>query len=90
LFSRWGDIVLPQALKIMIPPFSNLALSFLSGSSLLMVLQVGELMTIATRISDFTFKPIEIMTLAALIYFVLNFFVGRLSARLERATRTPS
>jgi His/Glu/Gln/Arg/opine family amino acid ABC transporter permease subunit len=90
LFSRWGDIVLPQALKIMIPPFSNLALSVLSGSSLLMVLQVGELMTIATRISDFTFKPIEIMTLAALIYFVLNFFVGRLSARLERATRTPS
>jgi len=89
LASRWGDIILPQALKIMIPPFSNVALSFLSGSSLLTILQVGELMTMAARISDFTFKPIEVMTVAAVIYFVLNFAIGRLAKWLEVATRTP-
>ena len=87
--SRWGDVILPQALKIMIPPFSNVALSFLSGSSLLTVLQVGELMTMATRISDFSFKPIEVMTFAGVIYFVLNLVVGRIANKVEVATRTP-
>ncbi len=88
--SRWFDVILPQALRVMIPPFSNVALSFLSGSSLLTVLQVGELMTMATRISDYTFKPIEIMTIAGVVYFAMNFVVGRLAKRLELATRTPS
>ena len=73
----------------MIPPFSNVALSFLSGSSLLTVLQVGELMTMATRISDFSFKPIEVMTFAGAIYFALNFVVGRGAKKIEVATRTP-
>ena len=89
LVSRWGDVILPQALKTMIPPFSNVALSFLSGSSLLTVLQVGELMTMATRISDFSFKPIEVMTFAGVIYFALNFVVGRAAKKIEVATRTP-
>lgn len=89
LVSRWGDVILPQAMKIMIPPFSNVALSFLSGSSLLTVLQVGELMTMATRISDFSFKPIEVMTFAGAIYFALNFVVGRGAKKIEVATRTP-
>jgi His/Glu/Gln/Arg/opine family amino acid ABC transporter permease subunit len=90
LISRWGDVILPQAMKTMIPPFSNVALSFLSGSSLLTVLQVGELMTMATRISDFSFKPIEVMTFAGIIYFALNFVVGRTAKKIEVATRTPS
>ena len=64
----WLEIVLPQALKIMIPPFGNLALSFLNGSALLGLLQVGELMTVATKISDYTFKPIEVMTAVGVLY----------------------
>jgi polar amino acid transport system permease protein len=87
--SLWLDVVLPQALKIMIPPFANLALSFLNGSALLGLIQVGELMTVATKISDYTFKPIEIMTAVGALYLVLNLVIGRLAHRLELATRTP-
>jgi His/Glu/Gln/Arg/opine family amino acid ABC transporter permease subunit len=87
--SLWLDIILPQALKIMIPPFTNLALSFLNGSALLGLLQVGELMTVATKISDYTFKPIEIMTVVGALYLVLNLAVGHLAHRLELATRIP-
>lgn len=87
--SLWLEVILPQALKIMIPPFGNLALSFLNGSALLGLLQVGELMTAATNISDYTFKPIEIMTAVAGIYLVINLGVGRLTWLLERATRSP-
>lgn len=89
LASRWGDVILPQALTIMIPPLTNVALSFLSASSLLTVLQVGELMTMATRVSDFSFKPIEVMTLAAVIYFTMNLVVGRIANKIEVATRIP-
>ena len=88
-WSFWLEIILPQALKIMIPPFANLALSFLNGSALLGLLQVGELMTVATKISDYTFKPIEIMTAVGILYLLLNLAVGRLARWLDLATRFP-
>jgi His/Glu/Gln/Arg/opine family amino acid ABC transporter permease subunit len=87
--SLWLEVVLPQALKIMIPPFANLALSFLNGSALLGLIQVGELMTVATKISDYTFKPIEVMTTVGALYLALNLLIARLAHWLERATRTP-
>ncbi|HZS82940.1 MAG TPA: amino acid ABC transporter permease [Stellaceae bacterium] len=87
--SLWGEIVLPQALRVMIPPFTNLALSFLNGSALLGLLQVGELMTAATRISDYTFKPIEVMSAAGLLYLLLNLAIGRAAQGLERLTAVP-
>jgi His/Glu/Gln/Arg/opine family amino acid ABC transporter permease subunit len=85
--SLWLEIILPQALRIMVPPFTNLALSFLNASALLGLLQVGELMTVATKISDFTFKPIEVMTTVGVLYFVLNSLVNALAHRLEELTR---
>lgn len=79
----WVEVVLPQALKIMIPPLGNLAVSFLNGSALLGLLSVGELMTVTTKISDYTSKPVEIMTAAALLYLVLNLIISHLTTRLE-------
>ena len=89
VWSLWLEVILPQALKIMIPAFANLALSFLNGSALLGLLQVGELMTVAAKISDYTFKPIEIMSAVGLVYLLLNLLVARLARWLELATRIP-
>jgi polar amino acid transport system permease protein len=88
-WSLWLEVILPQALKVMIPAFANLALSFLNGSALLGLLQVGELMTVAAKISDYTFKPIEIMSAVGLVYLLLNLLVARLARWLELATRIP-
>ena len=87
--TKWLEIILPQALKVMIPPLGNLAVSFLNGSALLGVLSVGELMTISTRISDYTSKPIEIMTVVALIYLAINVATTYLTNRLERFAGAP-
>jgi His/Glu/Gln/Arg/opine family amino acid ABC transporter permease subunit len=87
--TKWLEIILPQALKIMIPPLGNLAVSFLNGSALLGVLSVGELMTISTRISDYTSKPIEIMTVVALLYLAINVATTYLTSRLERFAGAP-
>lgn len=82
--TKWLEVILPQALKIMIPPLGNLAVSFLNGSALLGVLSVGELMTVSAKISDYTSKPVEIMTCAALLYLAINLVTSRLTNRLER------
>lgn len=82
--TKWLEVILPQALKIMIPPLGNLAVSFLNGSALLGVLSVGELMTVAAKISDYTSKPVEIMTVVALLYLAINLITTHLTGRLER------
>jgi polar amino acid transport system permease protein len=86
--TRWMSVILPQALKIMIPAIANLAVSFVNGSALLGLLSVGELMTTATKISDYTFKPIEIMTTVGVLYLAINLALGRLAAGLERFARS--
>ncbi len=88
---KWLDIVLPQALKIIVPPLANIALGYFKASSVLALLSVGELTTVAARISNYTFKPIEIFTVVAAIYLGLGYFLSFLTFRLEKiftATRT--
>ena len=82
--TKWLEVILPQALKIMIPSLGNLTVSFLNGSALLGVLSVGELMTVSAKISDYTSKPIEIMTVTALLYLAINLLTSHLTSRLER------
>ena len=84
--TTWGSIVLPQALKIMIPPLANIAIGFFKTSAILSLLSVGELMSTANRISDATFRPIEALTVAAAIYFVFGYAFSQATYRLERLT----
>jgi polar amino acid transport system permease protein len=86
---KWLDVILPQAFKIVIPPLANIALGYFKASSVLALLSVGELTTVATRISNYTFKPIETFTFVGVIYLVLGFSLSSLTFRLERLFKTP-
>jgi polar amino acid transport system permease protein len=86
---KWFDIVLPQAFKIIIPPLANIALGYFKASSVLALLSVGELMTVAVRISNYSFKPIETLTTIGVIYLALGYFLSWLTFRLERLFKTP-
>lgn len=83
-WTRWTRVILPPALRIMIPPLVNLTISFFKASAILSILQVSELMTITNRISNFTFKPIELFTATAAIYFILGFIMSQATLRIER------
>jgi polar amino acid transport system permease protein len=63
--------VLPQAFRRMIPPFVNEGVSLLKFSSLVSVLGVADLTYQAQVLSTTTFRPIEIFSFLALVYFVL-------------------
>lgn len=82
--TRWLRVVLPPATRTMIPPLVNLTISFFKATAILSVLQVSELMTVTNRISNVTFKPIELFTAAALIYFIFGYAMSRATLRLER------
>jgi polar amino acid transport system permease protein len=80
-------IVLPQAFRRMIPPFVNESVSILKFSSLVSVLGVADLTYQATVLSTTTFRPIEIFTFIAVVYFILcttlSYFARRLELRLS-------
>ena len=80
---RWTQVILPPAIRTMIPPLVNLTISFFKGTAILSILHVSELMTVTNRISNVTFKPVELFSSIAIIYFVVGYIISRTTLRLE-------
>jgi polar amino acid transport system permease protein len=76
-------IVLPQAFRLMIPPFLNETVSLLKFSSLVSVLGVADLTYQAQVLSTTSFRPIEIFTFIAGVYFVLCTALSYIARKLE-------
>lgn len=77
-------IVLPQALRLAIPPWSNEAAIVLKDSSLVYVLGVPEILRRAQYVSARTYEPFIAYAAAAAIYFLLTFLTNRGLDMLER------
>jgi polar amino acid transport system permease protein len=83
-------VVLPQALRLAIPPWSNEASIVVKDSSLVYALGVPEILRRAQLLSASTQQPFLAYGTAALIYFALVFATNRLLDELERRTRIPT
>jgi polar amino acid transport system permease protein len=77
-------IVLPQVLKRMLPAFTNRAIELAKVTSLASLLAVNEVMYQGRLLSSTYYRPLEILTVVALFYFLLIYPGSYLSARLER------
>lgn len=83
-------IVMPQALRLAIPPWSNEASIVLKDSSLVYALGVEEVLRRSQQLSATTQQPFLAFGTAALIYFVLVFSANRLLDLLDQRTRIPT
>ena len=72
-FQVMRRIVLPQAVIRVIPPLSTMWVSLFKDTSILSAIGVVELMTQARHLAIETYRPLEIFTVAAAIYFVITY-----------------
>jgi polar amino acid transport system permease protein len=77
-------VIVPQVFKRMLPAFTNRAIELAKVTSLASVLAVHEVMYQGRLLSSTYYRPLEILTVVALVYFVLIWPGSWLSARLER------
>jgi His/Glu/Gln/Arg/opine family amino acid ABC transporter permease subunit len=76
-------ILLPQALRPMLPPLTNELISMLKNTSLLSVISVYELTRAGQAIVSTHFAPFEVFLLLAIYYYVTVKILSALSRRLE-------
>lgn len=80
-------VVLPQALRITVPPLINQALNLTKNSSLAMAIGVAELTYRTREIESYTFKTFEAFAACTLIYLVLSLAITFAGLAYERRAR---
>lgn len=76
-------IVLPQAMRVVIPPTGNEFIDMLKTSSLVNVISVGELFFVAKQQYSSSLKYLEWLTIISIWYLVLTTVASVVQARLE-------
>jgi polar amino acid transport system permease protein len=86
-FSRWRavmEILLPQALRRILPPLTNEFANLIKASSLLSVISVHEISQVGQSLIFETFVVIEILVQMAVLYLIIIGGLSFLSRRMER------
>ncbi|MBV9562301.1 MAG: amino acid ABC transporter permease [Bradyrhizobium sp.] len=77
-------VVLPQAMRIAIPPLINQTLLLFKNTSLAMAIGVGELTYRTREVESYTFKAFEAFAVATVIYLVVSFGIMALGGLADR------
>ena len=85
---RW--VILPQAVRVTIPPLINQFLNLAKNSSLAMTIGVAELTYQARQVESYTFRGLEAFSAAALVYLVLSLTIAGLVNLYHRRVLTPA
>jgi polar amino acid transport system permease protein len=80
-------VILPQAIRRMVPPFMNQSITQLKNTSLVSTIAVPDLLYQGQLITADTYRPLETYTVVALIYFVLLFPMTLLVQEFERRSK---
>jgi polar amino acid transport system permease protein len=85
-------IILPQAVRIIVPSLGNFFVSIFKDSALVSVITMRDLMFSGQLLASATYKHFEIFTMVAVIYFMISYptakFVEWIEARID-ITRRP-
>ncbi|GGY11035.1 amino acid ABC transporter permease [Litchfieldella qijiaojingensis] len=78
------NVIFPQALLRSIPPLMSNVVSLFKESALISSVGIADLMFVSSNISSSTGRPVEFLTAAAVIYFVVAFPATRLVDLIEK------
>ena len=81
---QYRHIILPQALRISLPPTVGFLVQLVKNTSIVSVVGFIELSRAGQLVNNATFKPFQVFAVVALLYFAICFPLSRLSRYLER------
>lgn len=82
-FSAYRYVILPQALRLAIPPATTNLMFLVKSTSLAAAIGTLELMRVGQLVTTETFRPFEVLTLVSIIYFAMTYPIAALARRLE-------
>ncbi|HEU5304670.1 MAG TPA: amino acid ABC transporter permease [Gemmatimonadales bacterium] len=88
-FQVYRLVILPVALRLIVPPATNESLNLLKNSSVALTISVAELTFQTRQIETYTARAIEALTAGTLIYLVLCLSIATIMARVERHYAIP-
>ena len=77
-------VILPQAVKRMIPAFLDRIIELMKTTTLVSAISYSDLLFQANAISQITYRPLEVFTVAAAMYFMVLFPTSVAVRKLER------
>ncbi len=80
-------VIMPQALRVILPPVGNDLISLLKDSSLVSVVAVADMTRRGREFMAANFNPIETWSMIALLYLVLTLFTARMVTWIEKKTK---
>lgn len=83
-FSRMRRIILPQAIRIMIPPFGNLAIQLFKLTALVSFIGISDLTYTAYQLNQTTYRTVEVFTIVLFMYFAIGLCITIGMKLLER------
>jgi His/Glu/Gln/Arg/opine family amino acid ABC transporter permease subunit len=81
-------IILPQAVRITLPPVGNYAIGLLKDTAIVSAIAAPEIMFWARNLVTSTFETTLVYVLAAILYFCLSFPLAQVVRRLEEKRRS--
>ena len=82
-------VVLPQALRLILPPLSNEFVIIIKDSSLAYAISVAEITLVSYQLNARYYEPFTVFLFAALLYLILTYITSTLMRTLERRVRIP-
>jgi polar amino acid transport system permease protein len=85
-FQAMRHVILPQAVRVILPPVGNEFVALLKDSSLVSVVAVADITRRGREFMASTFLALETWFLVGLLYLVMTLFFARVVAYIERKT----
>ncbi len=83
-YQTMRQVIMPQALVAMIPPFGNLFIELLKGTALVSLITITELAFRGAQLNVLTLRTMEIFSIVLVIYFLMAMVITVFMRGIER------